>query len=239
VDSVIGGQPPYLFGLNDQPLQQSPSFAGLEAGNYSLRVQDGGGCEGVALFDLESAVPAGFRLFSPGQGAAPIIIPGDSIDLVAQPLDAGTELPDNLVWEPAVCQGCATVRVSPERTTTYTVTGLTSDGCTVTARIVVEVNNVERIYVPTAFSPNNDGINDVLRPYAGPEFVRGVSFRVFNRWGSLVYEASDFQLSASQMGWEGMYKGETAPAGVYGYHLVLERGNGITVERSGEVNLIR
>jgi gliding motility-associated-like protein len=239
VDSVVGGQAPYLFGLNDQPLQQSPSFTGLEAGSYSLRVQDGGGCEGVALFDLESEAPAGFRLFSPGQGDEPIIIPGDSIDLVAQPLDAGKELPDSLVWEPAVCQGCATVRVSPERTTTYTVTGLTSEGCTVTARIVVEVNNVERIYVPTAFSPNNDGINDVLRPYAGPEFVRGVSLRVFNRWGSLVYEASDFRLPASQIGWDGLYKGEPAPSGVYGYHLLVERGNGVAVERSGEVNLIR
>lgn len=84
------------------------------------------------------------------------------------------------------------VRVSLECIIIYIVIGLMSEGCIVMVRIVVEVNNVEWIYVFMAFLLNNDGINDVFWLYVGLEFVWGVSFCVFNCWGSLVYEVSDF-----------------------------------------------
>ncbi|MEQ8703528.1 MAG: gliding motility-associated C-terminal domain-containing protein [Phaeodactylibacter sp.] len=239
VDSVTGGQAPYLFSVNSGPFQQFPAFEGLDVGSYLVRAQDGGGCEGVAALELEESAPAAIQLVSSMQGLQPVVALGDSVNLIVQTADGDPELPDSLVWEPAVCEGCANVRVSPDRTTTYTVTGITADGCVVTARIVVEVNAVQRIYVPSAFSPNDDGINDSLLPYAGPEFIRGVSFRIFNRWGGLVFEQSDFPLTPGQTGWDGQYRGEAAPGGVYAYQLVLERSNGTVVEQTGEVNLIR
>lgn len=149
------------------------------------------------------------------------------------------ELFDSLVWELVVCQGCVMVRVSLECIIIYIVIGLMSEGCIVMVRIVVEVNNVEWIYVFMAFLLNNDGINDVFWLYVGLEFVWGVSFCVFNCWGSLVYEVSDFWFFVSQIGWDGQYIGELVLLGVYGYYLVVERGNGVVVEWLGEVNLIR
>ncbi len=83
----------------------------------------------------------------------------------------------------------------------YTIDIKTNAGClTVDTQLVKTVKNVE-IYVPTAFSPNKDGINDILRP-----ILRGVKevryFRVFNRWGQMLFEKRN-----NQPGWDGTFKG--------------------------------
>jgi len=240
VDTVIGGQEPYLYSLNDEPFQQAPVFEGLNTGDYRLRVQDGGGCEGEVTITLDEILPTDIQLVSLTLGAQPVIVQGDSVELTVQTIGGTFVLPDSLVWEPAVCEGCISVVVSPVRTTSYTVSGITAEGCLVTATIVVEVDdNLQRIYVPNAFSPNEDGTNDFLLPYAGPEFTRGISFRIFNRWGGLTYELTDFPLGTSFEGWNGRFNGEPSPTGVYVYHLVIERSNGQLVEQTGEVHLIR
>ncbi len=83
----------------------------------------------------------------------------------------------------------------------YTIEIKTNSGCiTVDTQLVRTVKNAE-IYVPTAFTPNNDGLNDVLRP-----IIRGIKeikyFRIFNRWGQLL-----FQTKTNQHGWDGTISG--------------------------------
>jgi gliding motility-associated-like protein len=83
----------------------------------------------------------------------------------------------------------------------YTIEIRTNSGCiTVDTQLVKTVKQAE-MYVPTAFTPNNDGINDFLRP-----ILRGIKevhyFRIFNRWGQLVFE-----MKTDQPGWDGTLKG--------------------------------
>ncbi|PSR12265.1 MAG: hypothetical protein DA408_05155 [Bacteroidetes bacterium] len=87
--------------------------------------------------------------------------------------------------------------------------------------------------IPTIFSPNGDGVNDVFKP-----FIQGtvdqLTMEIYNRWGQLVFATND----PANFGWDGLYKGQPAPADVYLYHIRL----GITGENlttSGQVTLVR
>jgi gliding motility-associated-like protein len=89
------------------------------------------------------------------------------------------------------------------------------------------------VFVPNTFTPNNDGLNDKL-------FVRGIGlrqleyFRVFDRWGNVVFETHDMD-----EGWDGNYKGKPADVAAYVYILKGVCSSGSTVDKSGNVTLVR
>ena len=87
-------------------------------------------------------------------------------------------------------------------------------------------------YVPTAFSPNNDAINNVFRPI--PVGVNLEYFRVFNRYGEPVFETSRFL-----QGWDGTYKGKPQPVGAYAWVLKGKDRRGRDVVMKGTVMLVR
>lgn len=91
----------------------------------------------------------------------------------------------------------------------YTIQITTNTGCiTIDTQFVKIVNGVE-IYVPTAFTPNSDGLNDVLRPT--PMGLKDLHyFRVYNRWGQLVY-----QTNTLRQGWDGKFNGTPQAAGTF------------------------
>ncbi|MBC9813475.1 gliding motility-associated C-terminal domain-containing protein [Crocinitomicaceae bacterium CZZ-1] len=86
--------------------------------------------------------------------------------------------------------------------------------------------------LPTGFTPNGDGENDVFIIRGGP--FRSVDFKVYSNWGTLIFETNDYTV-----GWDGTHKGENAPVGVYTWTFVVEMGNGQIVKKSGDVTLIR
>jgi gliding motility-associated-like protein len=83
----------------------------------------------------------------------------------------------------------------------YTITLTTIPGCITVDTQLVKINKDIVIYVPNSFTPNEDGLNDVLRP-----FMIGIKsltyFKIFNRWGELVYHTSSIR-----NGWDGRFKG--------------------------------
>lgn len=94
------------------------------------------------------------------------------------------------------------------------------------------------VYIPNAFSPNNDGLNDVFRVRAEDvSFVK--SFQVFNRWGQLVFQARNFSSTATDIGWNGEFNNQASPIGVYLYVAEMERANGVTEIWKGNVTLLR
>ena len=86
--------------------------------------------------------------------------------------------------------------------------------------------------VPTAFTPNGDGNNDVLYVKGGP-FTK-LSFRVYNEWGNMI-----FQSESQSAGWDGSYKGKLQPGGTYVWTLTGTTADGIDVNAAGEVTIIR
>ncbi len=87
--------------------------------------------------------------------------------------------------------------------------------------------------VPSAFSPNGDGNNDYLKVYGGP--YKTLDFRVYNNWGEEIFQMKD---NASN-GWDGTYKGNVQPVGVYVWTLKATTNSGVEYETSGDVSLIR
>ena len=71
------------------------------------------------------------------------------------------------------------------------------------------------IFVPDAFSPNNDGENDVLIVYGN--FISALELRIFNRWGEQVFVTND-----QNIGWDGTFEGEELTPDVFGYYLRVE-----------------
>ena len=86
--------------------------------------------------------------------------------------------------------------------------------------------------LPSGFTPNGDGENDVFIIRGGP--FRNVDFKVYNNWGLVIFESND-----SEVGWDGTYKGEPVPMGVYTWTFVVDMGSNYIVKESGDVTLIR
>ena len=89
------------------------------------------------------------------------------------------------------------------------------------------------VNLPNAFSPNADGENDVFR-LLGADKVAEMELRVFNRWGQQV-----FYTKQKEQGWDGTFKGQPAPTGVYAYTLVATLTNGEVITKKGNVTLKR
>lgn len=113
-------------------------------------------------------------------------------------------------------------------TVLFTVTDANNCSDTISKTISVELLPV----LPTGFTPNGDGENDVFIIRGGP--FRSVDFKIYSNWGELIFESSD-----ANTGWDGTHKGENAPFGVYTWTFVVEMGNGQIVKKSGDVTLIR
>lgn len=88
------------------------------------------------------------------------------------------------------------------------------------------------LLVPQAFTPNNDGINDLFRLISS-ETLNDFSIQIYNRWGLLLYEANHND------GWDGTYKNNNLPLGVYLYYMEATKNDGSVEEFKGNVSLIR
>jgi gliding motility-associated-like protein len=116
----------------------------------------------------------------------------------------------------------------------YTVEADVTDnnGCVKTISREVEIRKVVNIDVPSAFSPNGDGTNDLY--YMNFRNITQMNFRVFNRWGQLVYETDqqDFK-------WDGEGNNGSLPEGVYVFELDTIDFEGIKVHKKGTITIIR
>lgn len=119
------------------------------------------------------------------------------------------------------CTGCPNPTVAPLITTTYTLTVTDVNGCKAEAQGTIEVlSECEgKFFIPTAFSPNGDGHNDKFR-IIHPGDLNLIDFKVFNRWGEIVFETQD-----PNEGWDGFYKGDKQDLVVFAYYAQMTCGN--------------
>ncbi|PHN06040.1 choice-of-anchor L domain-containing protein [Flavilitoribacter nigricans] len=113
------------------------------------------------------------------------------------------------------------------------LTVMTEDGCFLSTGITLIIQK-GRVQIPNAFTPNNDGINDVFRVYYNTPMITISQFTVYNRWGKTVFQSNDNQ------GWDGNYQGQPAPSDVYLYHIVFRLGSlGEEQVMRGDLTLVR
>jgi gliding motility-associated-like protein len=237
VDTVRNGNGPFVYSIDGDNFGAKAEFTQLPAGQYEITVQDIGGCEGsaTALLRDDNSFTAVVTA-SPGNRIAQ----GESVELQVDYVLSVGQL-SSINWWPAPdsCQSCPQISVQPSRSQLYIVSLTDEQGCTVSDSIRIVVEQKRRVYAPTAFSPNDDGVNDRYYFQTGSEFVRGTSWYIVNRWGSVVFKAEDFALNDPAAGWDGTFEGEQLQAGVYTFVATLELSDGRNYQFGGALHLMR
>lgn len=232
VEDVTGGVPPYSYQAGAAGSGEMTVFSGLADGQYHVVVMDANGCRDSAVVELEGKT-------------IPMVNAGGDVSVLlseAVQLDADTDIPvSQLSWRPSAglsCDDCSDPVARPYTTTTYIVRVTSDDGCVAEDSLTVRVEERRRVFVPNVFSPNEDGINDLLTVVTGEEATEIKSFRVFSRWGSLVYEARDYKPD-NKTGWDGRYRDKMMDNGVFAWTAEVLFLDGITRLYRGDVTLMR
>jgi gliding motility-associated-like protein len=132
------------------------------------------------------------------------------------------------------------VRLMPPRSTIVTLLVEDADGCLKEAETVIEVSEIYNdVFIPNAFSPNHDGVNDYFFPFGADHIVEVADFQVFDRWGALVFQNDHFQLNDWREGWDGDVHGQKVAAGVYVYFSKITYINGAVILFKGDVTVMR
>ncbi len=223
----LSGTAPYTFIWSDGETTQNAGT--LNVGPASVTVTDAAGCSAT----LTATVPLdNFTVTVSAQPDA-VVISGTEVTLQVH----GTGVL-SAVWSPFVTftdSAGLTVTVTPAVTTLYTVAATSVRGCTDTVTAKVLVQPKPEWLVPTAFSPNGDGVNDVFHAILRGQ-VQLISLSIYNRWGEKVFESDNWD-----SGWNGTYQDIAQPIGVYVYILKVkdEAHANKFIEEKGNLTLVR
>jgi gliding motility-associated-like protein len=109
-----------------------------------------------------------------------------------------------------------------------------------TGVVFIDMKNCYEIYVPTAFTPNNDGQNEILQVYPNANIKKILRFNIFDRWGNMVFNAANFmQDDAAKFAWDGRFNGKTLNPSVFVYFIEFETVDGHSLIQKGDVTLVR
>jgi len=219
----------------DNPAMANPLSTPSKDVVYTLSIiSDVNGCASLVTDDMRIDVTPPIKVKTFPYDT--IGYPGDQFQLLAVPSDSDVI---NYSWNPSVGLSDPTI---PNPVVTvgaigqdiqYQVITSTIAGCRGEGYVKVRVYTGPDIYVPTGFSPNNDGKNDKFTPF--PVGMKSYNyFRVFNRWGQLVFSTTKLN-----DGWDGRFGGTEQASGVYVWMIEgLTKDNRI-ISKKGTVMLIR
>ena len=138
-------------------------------------------------------------------------------------------------WSPASglsCTNCQDPTASPLITTQYILT-VTENGCSSSDTILITVDDFcDDVFIPNAFSPNGDGINDIF--YVRGNCIKDMNLVIFDRWGEKVFESNDIS-----KGWDGVFKANYLNSAVFSYYLDATLITGEQIRLEGNISLIR
>ncbi|GAB4244508.1 MAG: hypothetical protein Kow0027_04290 [Saprospiraceae bacterium] len=229
VVNVSGGTPPWSYSLDGVDWMDFPVFKGLTGGTYTVFVANSEGCESQQTTTLPTIGPMSVE--------APDLFMNCGDNLPLQPVVA-SPLPYTFTWQDGTTEQFRLV----DTPGTYYFS--VSNACeTLVDSVVVALEDKDgefaRVYVPNAFSPNNDGINDCFRGHVEPGLeVLAYEMKIFDRWGDLIFETTEIDGC-----WDGTFKGKVMDPAVFVWYIryTLQNCAGETGEvfREGGVHLMR
>ncbi|MEM8586140.1 MAG: choice-of-anchor L domain-containing protein, partial [Bacteroidota bacterium] len=234
-----GGQPPYQYSINGIDYFDSEGFRDLEAGfYYDLYIRDANECEVLqADFFLPASEPRTVDLpnFIPQELGGSVVVEPEFL--------VPFEQIDSIAWLPEDyfnCAFCPVPRLSAPRSGSISLVVTDRYGCVDSLSALVGIDEQAPLFVPTAFSPDEDGLNDRLSVFANLlQVERILSFQVYTRWGNLVYEDFDFQPNSTRRGWNGSFDGRRMPPATYVWIARIRLTTGLEVTTGGSTNLLR
>jgi len=233
--AASGGREPYAYGIEGLPFGASARIGGLLAGGYWVRVRDANGCLD-SVFAVVSEPPPLLVDAEPAEVALDL---GYTEQIRTTVLPLGR--PVTYEWTPPQgldCINCANPVLTAVRTTTYIVQVTDKDGCTAFDSVRVLVRDERPIYVPNVIAPDKPFPNNYFTLFGGPAAERIELLRIYDRWGSLVFEARDIPLNDPYLGWDGQFRGEPVD-GVFAFYALVRFVDQQQILYEGSVTVVR
>lgn len=215
--------------------QLPPAQVYKEAGNFTVQAiaTNSSGCKDTAYRNILVNPLPSVTLPSviTTRQATPVLIPAVYSDEMKT---YQWNLPEGLS-----CTTCPQPMAMPKLNTKYNVTFVDKNGCQNTGEVqVIVLCNNDNVFVPNTFSPNGDGSNDVFY-VRGKGLNRVKSLRIFNRWGQIVFERTNFSVNDPSVGWNGSYNNAKPVPGVYVYQVEIFCDNSQVIRFESNLTLIQ
>ena len=238
IENIVGGTPPYKIAFEGIDAEETIFFENLSGGiTYSIVVEDDIGCLFEETVFIEQPPNLVFEL-----GQNQTVELGETVRI--SPFY--NFIPSDFEWEinlPIDCndfENCDDLSFIPIADQQVTLELFGSPGCSLSDSLFIEVLDVRNVYIPNAFSPNGDGVNDAFTVFARIPNVQMVEeLQIFNRWGALVYENKEFLPNNEQLGWNGTFQGEPLDIGVYVYVAQIRFVDEEVLLYTGDVSIIK
>jgi len=225
---TTGGIPPYQYYLNDEShASYTPVFQDLRPGNYRVKVKDEHGCtENFGNIKLAEPLPLNIASVDVTGTSCSSTVDGK----IVLNLTGGTE-PYAYRLETGEWQSDNVLRGLSPGVYYYQVKDKNNCGVKGNAAIIQNIRDCA-VFVPTAFSPNGDGQNDLFRPKIHDD-VHDYHLDVFTRWGQTV-----FSTNSPDGAWDGLFKGQILPTATYVWVLLYTDSKQQARKQTGTVMLI-
>lgn len=225
--NTVSPYTPFDYTFNGTNIGATNSVSNLGIGQYTIEVEDSRGCMADTTLTFVEGNPIDLNITT-----TPAACEGVGDDGGARAIVTGGNAPFRFVWSSNI--GINTDSIYPVRQGAYFAIVFDDLNCSDTTDYTIEYEPCCTISLPNAFTPNNDGLNDVFR-VIGYGQIELVSFEIFNRWGNKVFRTNILEDS-----WDGYYKGLPAEISTYFYVVKYKcHTTGNVEQKQGDVTLIR
>ncbi|HAB89375.1 MAG TPA: hypothetical protein DCF84_02480, partial [Bacteroidetes bacterium] len=235
---VTGGVQPYQYSIDSGLTYQSSTvYSNLPSGTYGLSVEDADGCRSMPFGSVVSSTPNIILEVIPSDTTI-TLLDTLALELVIQFPDIYEDtLLSNIVWIPAEdldCSDCLSTMLIPQQTYyDFEVSAsYPNNPCVIPALATMTVDNNLNVFIPNAFSPNGDGVNDFFKVYG--ERIVSHELIITDRWGEIVFVGNQ-----QESGWDGTWKGKALPPNTFGYLFKGRFSDGQEIDLKGSFLLIR
>lgn len=235
VQNIVGGTEPFRILINDDVYQRVPvNVIPAAAGEYSIHVSDVNGCTFDTVFSINNAQQVSLALEDIIE-----IDEGQSLQII--PTIMGIVDTFGYFIEDSLLHSLNEIdpTIYPDSDFLLKLIIYSPDSCMAMDVMQVFVRRYYNMYIPSAFSPNEDGRNDVFHVF-GPDKLQSISrMQIYNRWGERVFELRDGLPNDIRFGWNGELNGMPAAEGVYSYVIIGVFDDGTEKQVQGDFTLVR
>ncbi len=238
VENLSGGTPPFNYTFEGIDFGTTSFFSDLAGGEtYSIVIQDDIGC----AIELSAFIENSSDLFL-DLGEDQTVELGETVEIVP----FYNFIPSDFNWQTISSidcldfEDCNQLDFQPTTSQYVKLDLFAGNDCFVSDSIFIEVIEVRKAWFPNAFSPNGDGINDFFTVFANTSNVQMVEdFKIFDRWGGVMFERKNFLPNVLQNGWDGTSNGKPLSSGLYIYTAAIRFADEQVLKYSGDVYLAK
>ena len=229
--TVEGGTGAIQYAINGQAPVLSSTLSNLPAGHYQITVQDAAGCRASTEDSISAGKPFFIdKLFYQGPDCEEI---NGSIAIHA----SGGNGFINYWLNDSISHAIGHfLRLSANA---YRISAIDEFGCQLDTIALLPLPECT-VFIPNAFTPNHDGINDNFQIFTNTFYdVEVLNFMIFNRWGDLVWSQNNFTINTFHNWWDGYFNNQAAQQDVYTYMIKVRHQTGKEELFAGDVTLVR